>query len=119
MPSKKQSRPEAVVTRDHTFQRTVADKVLAFDLGRDIEIAFLQGGPLLKKIVDLDETTEQAQLTGSLTETVRVRLAAPVALNLSITVLTTLVEAGKVKVPALREALLQILSEENTNEAAE
>jgi hypothetical protein len=97
----------------------VADKVLSFDLGRDVELAFLQGGPIIKKVVDLDDNTEQAELTGSLTETVRVRLATHVALGMIFNLINTLVEGGRIKVPALREALLQVASEKNASEASE
>lgn len=118
-PSKKQSRPEAIATRDATFHRAVADKVLSFDLGRDVEIAFLQGGPVIQKIIDVDENSEQVQLTGSLTEVVRVRLSTPTALSLAVSLMTTLVESGRVKVPALREAILKILSDSDTSDGPE
>jgi hypothetical protein len=115
-PSKKRSRPEAIVTRDSSFQRAVADKVVAFDLGRDVEVSFLQGGPIIQKLVDLDEKNEQLQLTGSLTELVRVRLSPSVALNMAINVISTLTDAGKIKKGPLRDAILQMLTDDDTTE---
>ena len=115
-PSKKQTRPEAVVTRDPAFQRAVADKILVFDLGRDVEVSFLQGGPLVQKLVDVDETTEQIQLTGSVTEMVRVRLSPSVALNMAINVISTLADAEKIKKAPLRDAILQMLTDDDGGE---
>ena len=116
-PSKKQSRPEVAVTRDVTFHRAVADKVLAFDLGRDIELSFLQGGPIIKKMIDWDEDSEQAQLGGSLTEVARIRVSGPVALSIAVNLIDTLVGADKIKIPAFRETLSQIFEAHSARES--
>lgn len=115
--AKKPARPQAIVVRDETFHRTVADKVVAIDLGRDVELAFLQGSPTVKKLIDWDEDNEQVQLEGGLREVARVRVSGPVALNIAINLIDTLVSAGKVKTAAMMETINQIAARQIEEES--
>lgn len=114
--TEQQNRPRAIVTRDPTFQRAVADKVVAIDLGKDVELAFLQGGPVIKGLVDFDEETEHVELEGGLSEVSRIRVPGPIALALAVNIIETLTSAGKIKVPALKQALSHILESRQQEE---
>jgi hypothetical protein len=103
--TKKQSRAQIAVARDPTFHRAVADKVLAIDLGRDVELAFLQAGPVVKRMIDWDENSERAQIEPSLTEVARIRVPGPVALGAAVTILEALFSAGKIRIPAFMETM--------------
>lgn len=116
-PKKKAPRPEVPVIRDATFHRAVADKAIVIDLGRDVELALLQGSPTVKKMIDLDEENEQAQLEGGFTEVVRLRLAAPVAFNIAVNILDTLVRAGKVKSAGLLDLVSRMVADETAEES--
>lgn len=116
-PPKKPSRPHANVVRDSTFCRAVADKVVAIDLGKDVELAFLQGGPTVKRLIDFDEDTEQVQLEGGLSEVARIRVSGPVALSIAVNIIETLMSAGKVRTPALMETLSKIMGQRLTIES--
>jgi len=59
-------------------------------------------------MIDWDEETEQAQLGGSLTEVSRIRVSGPVALSIAVNVIDTLINAGRVKVPAFEATIMQI-----------
>lgn len=109
--SKKQSRPQVAVVRDPTFHRAVADKVIVIDLGRDVEFAFLQAGPLVEKMIDWDETSEQAQLKPSMTEVARIRVPGPVSLAVAVNILETLFSAGRVKIPAFLEMVSKMAAQ--------
>jgi len=114
--AKKQSRPQVNVVRDSTFQRAVADKVIAIDLGRDFEFAFLQAAPIVKKMIDWDDDSEQAQMEPGLTEVARIRVAGPVALSLAVNVIETLFSAGKVRIPAFLE-MISKMAEQHGSES--
>ncbi len=108
---KVKQRQRVVVTKDASFQRSVADKVLAIDLGKDFELAFLQASPSVKAMVDLDETLERADLEGALYEVTRVRLGMPVLLGLIMNTLEAMILAKRVKPRAIISAIQQWVPE--------
>jgi hypothetical protein len=108
--------PELKVVKDPTFHRAVADKILAIDLGRDFELAFLQGGPSVTAIVDVDETQERADLDGVLTEVARIRAAPPVIMAMVVNVLEPMVRSGKIKTDAFINAIRSWEEEARANE---
>jgi len=94
------------VIRDSTFHRSVADKAVAFDLGRDFELSFLQVGPaVLQRITRLDdegeEESEKFELEPQLTEVSRVRLARPSAFTLAMFIINKMAENDELDVEAL------------------
>jgi hypothetical protein len=114
--TKKQSRPQVTIVRDPTFHRAVADKVIVIDLGRDVEFAFLQSGPVIKKMIDWDEESERAELAGGLTEVARIRMGGPTALTVAVNIIETLFRSGKVKIPAFMGAISKMAAEHGFNE---
>jgi len=106
--TKKSTRPQAIVVCDPTFRRAVADKVVALDLGKDVELAFLQAAPTIKRLIDVDDESEQVHVEGGLSEVARIRVAGPVALAIAVNIIETLVGAGKVKLPAFKQTLDRI-----------
>jgi hypothetical protein len=91
--------------KDPTFHRAVADKAVAIDLGRDLELAFLQGGPNIVGVVDIDDAHEQIKLEGLFSEVARIRVSVPTGLALVMNLLEQLVRADKVKADAMAEAI--------------
>ena len=80
-------------------------------------MAFLQGGPTVKRLIDFDEDTEQVQLEGGLSEVARIRVSGPVALSIAVNIIETLMSAGKVRTPALMETLSKIMGQRLTIES--
>lgn len=92
------------VVRDVTFSRSVADRGIVLDLGRDMEIGFLQVGPNLIQLADHGET-EGLSLDPVLTETSRIRLPWPSALDLAMNVIREGIGKGAVNVPLVLDAI--------------
>jgi hypothetical protein len=94
------------VARDITFSRHSADIGLAIDLGRDIEISFLQFGPNVKARVVSGESESDAEgyeFGPGATEVARIRMAPPSILQMSFLFLDTLLESNKANKEKLRE----------------
>lgn len=64
---------QARIVRDSTFCRFAADRMIVSFLGRDLEVAFLQMGPLFHTLLD-SEHDEEFQAEPSLTEVARMRI---------------------------------------------
>lgn len=92
------------IVRDATFRRSVADRGLVLDLGRDMEIAFLQAGPNLVSVTD-HEDSEGVALDPVLTETSRVRVPWPSAVDLAMNILREGVGKGSINVPRVLDAI--------------
>lgn len=92
------------VVRDVTFTRCVADRGIVLNLGRDLEIAFLQLGPNLVTLTDHGDT-EGLAMDPVVTETARVRLPWPSGLDLAMNVIREGIEKGAVNVPLVIEAI--------------
>lgn len=92
------------IVRDATFRRSVADRGLVLDLGRDLEVAFLQAGPNLVSVTDHDDS-EGVALDPVLTETSRVRMPWPSAVDLAMNILREGVGKGAINVPRVLDAI--------------
>ena len=92
------------VVRDETFMRAVADHAVVYDLGRDIELAFLQVGarPLLRAdLGDAYEFTSEATIA----EVARIRVSPPGATRLAMSILREQVAKDRVHVDKIIESL--------------
>lgn len=107
-----------VVEKDPTFARFVADKAVAIDLGREWEIAFLQVGPNITGITDVDVANEQINLSALVTEVSRVRMSGPASLSLVMNLLEQLARSDRIKVDRVVEEIRswQQPSNEKANE---
>lgn len=92
------------VTRDSTFSRAVADRAVILDLGRDVELAFLQTGPAIVEILDHGDS-EEVSLDPKLTEVTRMRMPWYGAVDTAMHILRTGISKGSVNVDAVVEAL--------------
>jgi hypothetical protein len=96
---KSQAEDKRPVVRDSTFTRAVADHVLVMNLGRDYELAFLQGGVEPKSIAFFERggkggiRIENGQV---MTETVRVRMSPESAAEMAMHILKNLILANQV-----------------------
>ena len=102
------------VTRDITFSRHAADVGLVIDLGRDVELAFLQFGPCVSaRVAKNDEdgdAVEGYEFSPGTTEVARVRMAGASAIQLSLLIIDRLVESRKVDTEKLKETIYNMFS---------
>jgi hypothetical protein len=100
------------VVRDATFHRAVADTGLVVDLGRDMEISFLQSGPSItarKVRKDSDDNDEEGyELSPIITEVARVRINRPSALVMALMVIENLAESRSIKRTAFLDQIRSI-----------
>jgi len=109
---------ELKVVRDRTFSRCVADRGIVLDLGRDMEIAFLQAGPNLVVLRDLGET-EGLALDPVLTETSRVRFPWPSAMDLAMNIIREGISKGTVNVPLVIDSIKSYPQASTENEQSD
>lgn len=106
------------VTRDSTFSRVVADRAVILDLGRDVELAFLQMGPSIVEILDHGDS-EEVNLDPKLTEVTRMRMPWYGAVDTAMHILRTGISKGSVNVEAVVEAIQRMGQEFKSQHAAE
>lgn len=102
------------VLRDSSFFRAVADKAIVFDLGRDIELAFLQLGPMVlrhRRQIDEDSGQEGFDLENTVSEVCRIRTSPQCASTLAMLILNELAQANKLSKEKLLSAIDDIFSE--------
>lgn len=94
-----------------TFARSVADVGLAINLGRDVEIAFLQASPRIAAILSPDGADDQQgfDVQGSLIEVARIRMAPAAAMIMATMTMEVLIKAGRVKTDELLKSLSAIM----------
>ena len=92
------------VIQDGTFTRSVADRGIVLDLGRDMEFSFLQAGPQLQSITDIGDA-ESIATEPVYAETSRLRMSWPAAMDLAMHVIREGIEKGNVNVPHVIEAI--------------
>ena len=96
------------VVRDVALFRGVTDKPVIIDLGRDLEIAFLQFGPRVISHFNTevgDKEIERVGLASEVTETARIRMAPSVLAELAIKSITVLIRRDEVDVDGLKSAI--------------
>jgi hypothetical protein len=106
------------VVRDSTFARGIADRGLVLDLGRDMEIAFLQTGPNLSSITDHGDT-EGVALNPVFTETVRMRMPWPSAVDLAINIIREGILRGSVNTGGILDAIKSFEEEQRSEESSD
>jgi hypothetical protein len=97
--SKSQAEDKRVIVRDSTFTRAVADHVLVMNLGRDYELAFLQGGAEPKSVAFFERSGRggiRIENAPMMTETVRVRISPESAAEMAMHILNNLILANQV-----------------------
>jgi len=100
LPTSDESTRRLKVVRDPTFHRSVADTGLVLDLGRDLEIAFIQFGAEVQhhiSVGDEDDEQEGFEMAPGMTEVSRVRISRPSALTMAMMIIEALVEDGRLK----------------------
>jgi hypothetical protein len=68
------------VVRDCTFHRFAADRIMVTDLGRDLEVSFMQIGPLFSQMEAQDDG-EEFSSESVFTEVARMRIGYPNYVN--------------------------------------
>lgn len=104
------------IVRDNTFTRAVVDKVVILDLGRDVELACVQIGPVLTSLQDM-EIHEKVDMTPSLTEVARLRMSWPSAVSMAMHVIEQGITSDKLRGDAILKSItdLVVKSEEAPN----
>lgn len=98
------------IVRDSTFARATIDRLVAINLGRDLELSGLQIGPLVEGIEDHGEQ-ELLQLTPVVTEVVRLRLHWSSAIDAVMTILQQGSQLGKINKAELIKFIDESLDE--------
>jgi hypothetical protein len=115
---------EFPVEREPSFARFTADQAIAFDLGRDMEFAFIQFGPKIvakKRSSEGNSVKEAFALTSSLTEVARVRISPEGASTFAMSIIDRIAKSGELDFDALRENIEKIIAsapEDATSEDA-
>ena len=116
---------ETTVDREPSFARYVADQVVVFNLGRDMELSFIQFGPKLdfKKRVETDgKISEAFKLSSTLTEVARIRVSPETASQFAMNIIHQIAKTGELDTNALRENIETIIKsaseEEDGNDGA-
>lgn len=98
------------IERDANFVRISADAALVIDRGFGHELSFVVHGPDPEtQFVDENGTLVSVSLQPSFTEVGRVRLTAPTALQMAMTVIEQSIERGRIEIEGFREAVNDML----------
>lgn len=105
-PSDTLDRETIEIVRDTTFSRFVADEALLTDLGRDLEVGFIQYGPVYT--VQMDESDcEVTESRRVLTEVARMRMSYPAMVNFAMAFIRAGIESNKLKGDAILGSIQQ------------
>ncbi|HEX8483323.1 MAG TPA: hypothetical protein VF650_15605 [Allosphingosinicella sp.] len=88
------------IVRDSTFVRFVADRLVVADLGRDLEIACLQTGPIHSRIIDRGDM-EEFDSQSVATEVARMRISYGVMVQTVMSFLHGAIQEDRIKGPAI------------------
>lgn len=97
------------VERDVHFVRFSADSSLMINLGRDVEISFLQNSPSMSAQLESEDGQEGYELEPKILEMARVRLAPNNAVALAFYILDELSQTGKMNPELLESSFSTIL----------
>lgn len=99
------------VVTDSNFVRAFADRTLVMPLGRDVDLAFMAFASRIDSIEGLNDDTRaeaQVNLVPQLNETVRVRLAPRVAVELALDIMQHFVRLGSLNLDVVIETLREV-----------
>jgi len=114
---RKANAPASVeVARDVTFTRFVADKIIFAEIGRDLEVSFLQYGPLHTRITDQGDH-EGVVAKNVVTEVARMRTDYPTMVTAMMTFLREGLTGGRLKRDAVIDAIAEWGDEAATQES--
>ncbi len=94
------------VVRDVTFSRFVADEALVALVGRDLEVGFLQYGPMFRQQIDrgvYEETTSKNVVT----EVARMRMDYATFLRMLMEFLEQGIVSGRIKAEAVQSSIAE------------
>lgn len=94
------------VVRDGTFVRFLADEAVITALGRDLDVGFLQYGPLFLSQTDLGDA-ERTDAENVVTEVARMRMAQPAFLAMVMNFLEAGIVSGLLKGEAVQRSVVQ------------
>ena len=94
------------VVRDVTFTRFVADEAVMAVVGRDLEIGFLQYGPIFTKQIDRGEQEETVS-RNVVTEVARMRMDYPTFLRTVMEFLQLGITNGRIKADAVQQSVAE------------
>ena len=114
---KKGTEDKFPIVRDGTFTRVVADNILVMNLGRDYELAFLQGGPELNSVAFFERNGKSGlriEPTPVMTEVVRVRMSPDSAAHMAMHILENLILANQVVNDMVLDNIKEMISNAQT-----
>lgn len=94
------------IVRDSTFTRFVADEAIVSSLGRDLEVSFIQYGPIHNIQTDHGDF-ESVESTSVLTEVARMRMAYGAMVTTVMQFLQGGIKDGRLK----KEAIIRSINE--------
>ena len=106
------------IVRDSSFARGVADRVIVIDLGRDLELACLQVGPVLTAFTE-EEDAERYDGSPVYTEVVRLRLPWYGAVGMAMQILEQGIRTDKVHGHKIAESIAELVAEVEAAESVE
>ena len=92
------------IVRDVSFTRFVADEAFFTSLGRDLEVGFIQYGPLYGVQTDHGDY-EIVETKRVLTEVARMRISYPAMVNMMVNFLQSGIEEGRLKSDSIMKSL--------------
>ena len=106
------------VVRDASFVKLYADRVIAQDLGRDVELCLIQFGQPLTHYVSSD-TDISVEVSDCVTEAGRVRIAWPTAVTLAMNIMSQGIDNGLVRGNKIIENLQERIDAQQGKGAAD
>jgi len=106
------------VVRDTSFVRFVADKAIIAPLGRNVEVAFLQFGPMHRHISTIDEKFEGFESDFVHTEVARMRIGFQELVTFAMSFIRGGVVDGRLNGEAIRSTLDEWIAEASEQEGA-
>lgn len=94
------------VVRDVTFTRFVADEAVMANVGRELEVGFLQYGPIFTKQIDLGDQEETVS-RNVVTEVARMRMDYPTFLRTVMEFLQSGITQGRIKADAVQDSVAE------------
>lgn len=115
IPADETDKASIPVVRDNTFTRASADRLISFNLGRDVELAYIQYGPAIKECIDRDHS-EEFVMKNVMTEVCRIRMSFPSAFEAAMSFIKESLSDERVKADAVRQALAQWADEADADD---
>lgn len=106
------------ILRDVTFSRGIADRVVVIDLGRDLELACLQVGPVLTSFTD-GADADRFDGDPVYTETMRLRLPWYCAVSTAMEILEQGIKTDKIHGDKIAESLAEWIADSESTELEE